>query len=84
MAASSPQLFPALTGMWRQNESAGTERGLSRPVVFMFAWGVAGRAVVFMTKAQRRIPIQQAKQTRGRKVYGGQRHSCRYKVNHSA
>jgi preprotein translocase subunit SecY len=34
-----------------------------------------------MTKAQRRIPIQQAKHTRGRRVYGGQKHFLPFKVN---
>jgi preprotein translocase subunit SecY len=38
-------------------------------------------AVVVMQLGQRRIPIQQAKHTRGRKVYGGQRHYLPLKVN---
>ncbi|MEQ8766838.1 MAG: preprotein translocase subunit SecY [Planctomycetota bacterium] len=37
--------------------------------------------VVYITKGQRRIPIQQAKLTRGRRVYGGQRHYLPLKVN---
>jgi preprotein translocase subunit SecY len=37
---------------------------------------------VVMTVAQRRIPIQQAKHTRGRKVYGGQRSYLPLRVNH--
>jgi preprotein translocase subunit SecY len=37
---------------------------------------------VLMTVAQRRIPIQQAKHTRGRKVYGGQRSYLPLRVNH--
>jgi len=37
--------------------------------------------IVYVTKGQRRIPIQQAKLTRGRKVYGGQRHYLPLKVN---
>ena len=49
--------------------------------MFIGAWGVAVAAVVDMTKAQRRIPIPQAKQTRGRRVYGGQRHFLPLKVN---
>jgi len=39
--------------------------------------------VVLITKAHRRIPIQQARQTRGRRVYGGQRHYLPIKVNQS-
>jgi len=50
-------------------------------LMFVGAWGFVVVAVVYMTKAQRRIPIQQAKHTRGRKVYGGQRHFLPFKVN---
>ncbi len=52
-------------------------------LLFLAAWSVAVIAVVYMHKAQRRIPIQHAKQTRGRKVYGGQRHFLPLKVNHA-
>jgi preprotein translocase subunit SecY len=41
---------------------------------------VAG--AILITQGQRRIPIQQAKQTRGRRVYGGQRHYLPLRVNH--
>ncbi len=37
--------------------------------------------IVFVTKGQRRIPIQQGRQFRGRKVYGGQRHYLPLRVN---
>ncbi|MEZ0228771.1 MAG: preprotein translocase subunit SecY [Planctomycetota bacterium] len=37
--------------------------------------------VVVMQRGQRRIPIQQAKHTRGRRVYGGQRHYLPLLVN---
>lgn len=45
-----------------------------------FVGVVAG--AILITQAQRRIPIQQAKQTRGRRVYGGQRHYLPMRVNH--
>ncbi|RME82856.1 MAG: preprotein translocase subunit SecY [Planctomycetota bacterium] len=38
-------------------------------------------AVVIMQQASRRIPVQQAKMTRGRKVYGGSRHYMPLKLN---
>ena len=41
---------------------------------------VAGSVII--TVAQRRIPVQQAKHTRGRRVYGGQRSYLPLKVNH--
>ena len=37
--------------------------------------------VVYITKGTRKIPIQYAKLTRGRRVYGGQRHFLPLKVN---
>lgn len=45
-----------------------------------FVFVVAG--AILITQAQRRIPIQQAKQVRGRRVYGGQRHYLPLRVNH--
>lgn len=38
-------------------------------------------AVVIMQQGQRRIPIQQQKHTRGRKVFGGQRHYLPLRIN---
>jgi len=41
---------------------------------------VAG--AILITQGQRRIPIQQAKMTRGRRTYGGQRQYLPLRVNH--
>lgn len=49
-------------------------------LVVSFVLVVAGS--ILITQAQRRIPIQQAKQTRGRRVVGGQRHYLPLRVNH--
>jgi preprotein translocase subunit SecY len=49
-------------------------------LVVMFVAVIAG--AILITQGQRRIPIQQAKQTRGRRVYGGQRHYLPLRVNH--
>ncbi len=48
-------------------------------LVVMFVAVVVG--VVFITQGQRRIPMQQAKHARGRKVYGGQRTYLPLRVN---
>ncbi|HVT91172.1 MAG TPA: preprotein translocase subunit SecY [Tepidisphaeraceae bacterium] len=45
-----------------------------------FVFIIAGS--ILITQAQRRIPIQQAKHTRGRRVYGGQRQYLPLRVNH--
>ncbi|MDB5328864.1 MAG: secY [Phycisphaerales bacterium] len=52
-------------------------------VIFLalsFVFIVAGS--ILITQAQRRIPIQQAKHTRGRRVYGGQKQFLPLRVNH--
>ena len=63
----------------------GAEGGQIGPVKIFFLAGafvfvVAG--AILITQAQRRIPVQQAKHTRGRRVYGGQRQYLPLRVNH--
>lgn len=48
-------------------------------ILALFIGIVAG--VVFITRGQRRIPIQQARTVKGRKVYGGTKHYMPLKVN---
>ncbi|MCE9590453.1 MAG: preprotein translocase subunit SecY [Planctomycetes bacterium] len=49
-------------------------------LIIAFIVVVAGSIII--TQGQRRIPIQQAKHTRGRRVYGGQRSYLPLRVNH--
>jgi preprotein translocase subunit SecY len=49
-------------------------------LIAAFVFVVAG--AILITQGQRRIPIQQAKQMRGRRIYGGQRHYLPLRVNH--
>ncbi|NLX03725.1 MAG: preprotein translocase subunit SecY [Phycisphaerae bacterium] len=49
-------------------------------LVLAFVFVVAGS--ILITQGQRRIPIQQAKQMRGRRIYGGMRHYLPLRVNH--
>ncbi|MHC4543018.1 MAG: preprotein translocase subunit SecY [Planctomycetota bacterium] len=49
-------------------------------LVAAFVFVVAG--AILITQGQRRIPIQQAKMMRGRRMYGGQRHYLPLRVNH--
>jgi len=49
-------------------------------IILAFVFVVAG--AILITQAQRRIPIQQAKHTRGRRVLGGQRQFLPLRVNH--
>ena len=75
----------AITQLVQQFEVDGGAPGSVGPgqIVFLilsFVGVVAGS--VLITTAQRRIPIQQAKHTRGRKVYGGQKQFLPLRVNH--
>ncbi|MEM7198769.1 MAG: preprotein translocase subunit SecY [Planctomycetota bacterium] len=84
MAGIIAALWPAfLQAFGTASDGALQTEAYQTLLLFVLAWGVAVVAVVFMTKSQRRIPIQQAKQTRGRRVYGGQRHFLPIKVNHA-
>jgi len=55
--------------------------GTARAVLLMALFVLVTLGVVFMTKGQRKIPVQYAKLTRGRRVYGGQRHYMPIRVN---
>ncbi|MDP7062920.1 MAG: preprotein translocase subunit SecY [Planctomycetota bacterium] len=57
------------------------EDGHQLAVTLGLMWILIVIVVVYLTRGQRRIPIQQAKLTRGRKVMGGQRHYLPLKVN---
>lgn len=58
--------------------SIGPDKILFLVAAFLFV--VAG--AILITQGQRRIPIQQAKQMRGRRMYGGQRLYLPLRVNH--
>jgi preprotein translocase subunit SecY len=67
------------------NLSQREESGIGIAGVLFLAAGfvfVTAGAIV-ITVAQRRIPIQQAKHTRGRKIYGGQKHYLPLRINHA-
>ena len=61
-------------------DSGGITPGKIVFLVACFIFVVAGSIVI--TQAQRRIPVQQAKHTRGRRVYGGQKQFLPLRVNH--
>lgn len=77
------------TAFWRFGQSIATARETDgnvpvevlKLVVFLALFVGVVVAVVIMHQGQRRIPVQQQKHTRGRRVYGGQRHYLPLKVN---
>jgi preprotein translocase subunit SecY len=59
----------------------GTE-GFWQTLLYMAGiWAAVVFMVVYIHKGARRVPIQYARLTRGRRVYGGQRHYLPLKVN---
>lgn len=84
IVAQLPNVFIQIfQGLSSANAGAVTSMTMTpSKVVFLivsFVGVVAGS--ILITQAQRRIPIQQAKQTRGRRVVGGARHYLPLKVN---
>jgi preprotein translocase subunit SecY len=57
--------------------------GVAGLVFLIGAFVLVVAGAILITIATRRIPIQQAKHTRGRKVYGGQRHYLPLRINHA-
>ncbi|MFA7237061.1 MAG: preprotein translocase subunit SecY [Phycisphaeraceae bacterium] len=75
------------TGIWPNLVFSATEGGDNKIgpmklafLIASFIFVVAG--CVMITQGQRRIPVQQAKHTRGRRVYGGQKSYLPLRVNH--
>ncbi|MDY7009408.1 MAG: preprotein translocase subunit SecY [Planctomycetota bacterium] len=62
--------------------AGGGEIGLVKIFFLIGAFVLVVAGSILITQAQRRIPIQQAKHTRGRRVYGGQRQYLPLRVNH--
>jgi preprotein translocase subunit SecY len=56
--------------------------GVGHILALIVSFVVIVSGAILMTQAQRRIPIQQAKHMRGRRVYGGQKQYLPLRVNH--
>lgn len=87
MAGIVARMPNAMLWVWNNADLrvAGTNTDALGPskilfILVAFVGVVAGS--ILITQGQRRIPIQQAKQTRGRRVYGGQRQYLPLRVNH--
>ncbi|HBG27753.1 MAG: preprotein translocase subunit SecY [Planctomycetes bacterium GWF2_41_51] len=88
MAGIIARMPGTIASVW-QNTSftvgAGASAGTYGPAKIMFliiafVFVVAG--AILITQGQRRIPVQQAKQMRGMRMYGGQRHYLPLRINH--
>lgn len=80
--------LPRVLGMIRDDLNLGSmasSGNMGPGTIFILALIFVGMvlAVVLITLAQRRVPVHQAKATRGRKVYGGARSYLPLRVNQS-
>lgn len=77
----------ALTWVWdnfsTSQQAAGSNIGILGVLFLVGAFIFVVAGAILITVAQRRIPIQQARHTRGRKTYGGARHYLPLRVNHA-
>ena len=61
---------------------AGTGKiGILKVLFLIVSFVAVVWAIIYITQGQRRIPFQQAKQMRGRRVYGGMKHYLPLQVN---
>ncbi|MDZ7814944.1 MAG: preprotein translocase subunit SecY [Planctomycetota bacterium] len=63
----------AMDTNWRSPAGSGDQFGIFQIVLIIAFFLAMVLATVMITRGQRRIPIQQARRTRGNRVYGGQR-----------
>ena len=75
--AAAYQMFVAPVG------SEGTSLGVPEGVLMLALLFTVTAALVAITQAQRKIPVQYAKRVVGRKVYGGQSSFLPLKVNYA-
>jgi preprotein translocase subunit SecY len=62
-------------------ENYDIARAVSSVMEVLAIWVVIVVAIVYVTKGQRRIPIQQGKLVKGGKIYGGQKHFLPFRLN---
>ncbi len=80
--------MPGAFGLLAKETNFSTTDDPNKPInlgkivilVLLFVFIIMGS--ILITQAQRRIPVQQAKHTRGRRVYGGSKQFLPLRVNH--
>jgi preprotein translocase subunit SecY len=67
---------------WTATPDPNKPIGLGKVIVLAVSFVFIVSTSILITQAQRRIPVQQAKHTRGRRVYGGNKQFLPLRVNH--
>jgi len=68
---------------WQLSAAESQQNAILKGAVMVALFIAIVVAIVFITRGERRIPVQQAKHVRGPKIYGGQRHYLPLRVNQS-
>ncbi len=78
-----PAAFGAIAAKWDPTiGAAGDAIGVGKLIFILLSFVFVVAGAILITQGQRRIPIQQAKVTRGRRIFGGQRQYLPLRVNH--
>jgi preprotein translocase subunit SecY len=86
MAGIVSRMPGAIMTVWQRTSLRGGavqgDYSLGTIVFLVVSFLVVVSGAILITQGQRRIPIQQAKQMRGHRMYGGQRHYLPLRINH--
>ena len=83
MAQMPTAVFNLVRPVLERGMSIGSDNGIDRILLLAGLFVVIVLAVVFVTQAQRRIPVQSAKHVRGRRMFGGSEQFLPLKLNQS-
>lgn len=83
MAQMPTAVFNLVKPVLERGMSIGSDNGVDRILLLVGLFVAIVLAVVFVTQAQRRIPVQSAKHVRGRRMFGGSEHYLPLKLNQS-
>ncbi|MBI4568457.1 MAG: preprotein translocase subunit SecY [Planctomycetes bacterium] len=83
IVARMPQSVFHMVASGSQDDASGSSDALFKLVVFLILFAFIVALVVLIHLGQRRIPIQNPKISRGRRVYAGDRSAIPLRVNHA-
>jgi preprotein translocase subunit SecY len=82
--AQMPQaMMTLISPAMQKGLKLGSDTGIERFLVLIVLFVAVVIGVVLITQAQRRIPVQSAKHTKGNKVFGGQKQFLPLRLNQS-
>ncbi|MCC5828682.1 MAG: preprotein translocase subunit SecY [Phycisphaeraceae bacterium] len=82
IVAQMPGAIGHVVENFSATQGSDANYGMDTVIFLVLAFVAVVMGAIIITQGQRRIPIQQARHTRGRRVYGGQRSFLPLRVNH--